>query len=221
MRSTGSGSQSRMRTSSEERDDEEEMEDEEPEDEEMEEDADIQSQNEEDDEEPKDPLRIRLNAKGVPVGSHEAVVTRDLHKFARALDPTVKPGWLGQQRAAKKALIERVQAEFEFYGETTELSQRWFDSKMSRAVTRVKHGINKLIKQGASRPADISKRHWDKLVEMRDDPAVQEKSQIMSSISLGRPSKTGTAWNLSLAAVSTLVSVGSPCVFHSYVKLCF
>lgn len=48
---------------------------------------------EEDDGEPRDPLRIKLDRQGVPIGHHQAVVTRELQKFARALDPTAKPGW--------------------------------------------------------------------------------------------------------------------------------
>jgi hypothetical protein len=101
--------------------------------------------------------------------------------------------------------------EFDFYGDAEELSQKWFNSRMSRCVTRVKAGINSLIKQGGAKPADISKRHWDKLVELRDDPDVQHKSHIMSAISLGRPSSKGTAWNQSLTAVSTLVSSSPLC----------
>ena len=86
-------------------------------------------------------------------------------------------------------MIERVRTEFKFYGETTELSERWFNKKMSRYVTRLKYQINKLIKEGAARPTDIAKRHWERLVELQEDPTMQEKSQLMSSISLGRPSK--------------------------------
>jgi hypothetical protein len=108
--------------------------------------------------------------------------------------------------AAKRALLQRVRTEFEFYGETEELSESWFNTRMSRCVTRVKYQINKLIKEGGAKPADIALQHWEKLVELRENPAVQEKSQIMSSISLGRPSKNGSNWTQSLAAVSALVS---------------
>jgi hypothetical protein len=64
---------------------------------------------------------------------------------------------------------------------------------MSRCVTRLKYQINKLIMEGAARPADIAKRHWERLVELQEDPAMQEKSQLMSSISLGRLSKSSNA----------------------------
>ena len=108
--------------------------------------------------------------------------------------------------AAKRALLQRVRTEFEFYGETYELSESWFNMRMSRCVTRVKYKINKLIKEGGAKPADIDFQHWEKLVELREDQAMLEKSQIMSSISLGRPSKNGSNWTQSLAAVLALVS---------------
>jgi hypothetical protein len=46
-------------------------------------------------------------------------------------------------------------------------------------VTRLKYQINKFIKEGAARPANIAKRHWERLVELQKDPVVQEKSQLM------------------------------------------
>ena len=109
--------------------------------------------------------------------------------------------------AAKRALLQRVWTEFEFYGETDEFSESWFNTRMSRCVTRVKYQINKLIKEGGAKPADIALQHWEKLVELQEDPAVQEKSILMSSISLGRSSKNGSNWTQSLAAVSALVNL--------------
>lgn len=199
MRSSGSTPQ--RLSSEEEGEDNDEFDDED-----MEEDEEMEGYEEEDDMQAKEPQRVKLDRHGVPVGAHEPIVFRELLKFARQLDPTARPGWHGQQKTTKKALIERVRTEFQFYGETTELSEKWFNKKMSRSVTRLKYQINKLIKEGAARPADIAKRYWEKLVEMQEDPTVQEKSQHMSSISLGRPSKSGNAWNQSLEAVSTLVS---------------
>jgi hypothetical protein len=131
----------------------------------------------------------------------------ELQKFARRLDPTANPCWHGQTVAAKRALLQRVRTEFEFYGKTDDLSESWFNTRMSRCVTRVKYQINKLIKEGGAKPADIALQHWEKLVELREDPAVQEKLQIMLSISLGRPSKNGSNWTQSFAAVSALVSL--------------
>ena len=81
---------------------------------------------------------------------------------------------------------------FKFYGETDELSESWFNTRMSKCVMRVKYQINKLIKEGGAKPADTDLQHWEKLVELQEDPVVLEKSQIMSSISLRRPSKNGS-----------------------------
>ena len=178
-------------------------------DEEAFEDDDVEEEEDMEDEEDdqlKEPLRIRLDRRGVPVGSHEPTLGKELQKFARCLDPTATPCWHGQTVPAKRALLQRMRTEFEFYGETDELSESWFNTRMSRCVTRVKYQINKLIKEGGAKPADIDLQHWEKLVELREDPAVLEKSQIMSSISLGRPSKNGSNWTQSLAAVSALVS---------------
>ena len=103
IRSSGSASHTPQRLSSsfEEAEDADEFDDED-----MEEEEDMESFEEEDDLSPKDPLRIKLDRHGVPVGSHEPVVFRELQKCARELDPTLRPGWHGQQKAAKKALIE-------------------------------------------------------------------------------------------------------------------
>ena len=184
--------------------DAEDADEEEFENDDMEEEEDMED---EDDDHLKEPLRIRLDCRGVPVGSHEPTLGRELQKFARRLDPTATPCWHEQTVAAKRALLQRVRSEFEFYGETDELSESWFNTRMSKCVTRVKFQINKLIKEGGAKPADIAAQHWEKLVELREDPAVQEKSQIMSSISLRRPSKNGSNWTQSLAAVSALVSL--------------
>ena len=216
MRSMPRDSHSSQAIQSEEGGFDEEME-EEFEEEDMEDEEDMEGYEEEDDGSPKEPMRIKLDRYGKPVGSHEPLLNAALQKFARALDPTATPGWKGQQRAAKASLIERVRTEFEFYGDSTELSEKWFNMRMSRCVTRVKFAINKLIRLGHSKPPDIATEHWDKLVEMRDDPAVQEKSQMMSSISLGRPSKHGHAWSQSIAAVSALVSSFTTLSVSSYI----
>jgi hypothetical protein len=107
IRSSGSASHTpqRLSSSSEEA---ENADDDEFDDEDMEEEEDMESFEEEDDISPKDLLHIKLDRHGVPVGSHEPVVFKELQKFARELDPTVRPGWHGQQKAAKKALIEQV-----------------------------------------------------------------------------------------------------------------
>ena len=163
--SSGSASHTLQRLSSSSEEDED-AEDDEFDDEDMEEEEDMEGYEEEDDLSPKDLLRIKLDRHGVPVRSHEPMVFRELQKFARGLDPTVRPGWHGQQKVAKKALIERERTEFEFYGETTELSERWFNKRMSRCMTQLKYQINKLIKEGAARPTDIAKRHWERLVKL-------------------------------------------------------
>ena len=186
--------------------DPEDADEEEFKDDDVEEEEDMEDQEDEEDDHLKEPLRIRLDRRGVPVGSHEPTLGRELQKFARCLDRTATPCWHGQTVAAKRVLLQRMRTEFEFYGETDELSESWFNTRMSRCVTRVKYQINKLIKEGGAKPADIDLEHWEKLVELREDPAVLEKSQIMSSISLGRPSKAGSNWTQSLAAVSALVS---------------
>ena len=206
MRSSGSASQTATPLSYSSID-AEDADEEEFEDDDVEEEEDMEDEEDEEDDQLKEPLRIRLDRRGMPVGSHEPTLGRELQKFARRLDPTATPCWHGQTVAAKRALLQRVRAEFEFYGETDELSESWFNTRMSRCVTRVKYQINKLIKEGGAKPADIALQHWEKLVELREDPAVQEKSQIMSSISLGRPSKNGSNWTQSLAAVSALVSL--------------
>ena len=205
MRSSGSASQT-ANPLSYSFIDAEDADEEEFEDDDMEEEEDMEDVEDEEDDHLKEPLRIRLDRRGVPVGSHEPTLGRKLQKFARRLDPTATPCWHGQTVAAKRALLQRVRTEFEFYGETNELSESWFNTRMSRCVTRVKYQINKLIKEGGAKPADIALQHWEKLVELREDPAVQEKSQIISSISLGRPSKNGSNWTQSLAVVSALVS---------------
>ena len=206
MRSSGSASQTANPLSYSSID-AEDADEEEFEDDDMEETEDMEDEEDEEDDHLNEPLRIRLDRRGVPVGSHEPTLGRELQKFARRLDPTATPCWHGQTVAAKRALLQRVRTEFEFYGETDELSESWFNTRMSRCVTRVKFQINKLIKEGGAKPADIALQHWEKLVELREDPAVQEKSQIMSSISLGRPSKNGSNWTQSLTAVSALVSL--------------
>ena len=101
----------------------EEADEDEFDDEEMGEEEDMEEYEEEDDDERTEPLRIKLDRHGVPLGSQEPTLSRELQKFAQGLDPTVRPGWHGQLKAAKKALIEQVRMEFEFYGETTELSE--------------------------------------------------------------------------------------------------
>ena len=189
--------------------DAEDADEEEFEDDDVEEEEDMEDEDDEEDEEDdrlKEPLRIRLDRRGVPVGSHEPTLGRELQKFARCLDLTTTPCSHGQTVAAKRALLQRVRTKFKFYGETYELSKSWFNTMMSRCVMRVKYQINNLIKEGGAKPADIDLQHWEKLVELREDPAVLEKSQIMSSISLGRQSKNGRNWTQSLAADSTLVS---------------
>lgn len=175
-------------------------------DDDMDTDHDVDIFEDDDEGDPREPIRIKLNRQGVPVGHHSPMVARELLKFARALDPTAKPGWHGQHRQAKKSLILRVESTFEFYGFSEELSEKWFNSKMSRCVSRVRYGIMKLIKQGHPRPADIGEVYWDKLVELRDDPAFQEKSEFMSSISLGRPGKSGSSWAQHATAIGSLVS---------------
>jgi hypothetical protein len=84
----------------------EDIDDDEFNDEDMKEEEDMEGYEEEDDLSLKDPLCIKLDRHGVLVGSHEPVVFRELQKCARELDPTLRPGWHGQQKAAKKALIE-------------------------------------------------------------------------------------------------------------------
>lgn len=178
-------------TSSEEKEDEEDAEEEDMEDEEDEE---------------SEKTRIRLDHKGVPVGNHEPTLNKILQKFARDLDPSAQPCWHGQEAAAKRRLMRRVRSEFEFYGDSHELSESWFNTRMSKCVTRVKFQINSKIRAGMGKPADIPLEHWEKLVALQDDPAVKEKSQLMSNISLGRPAKSGATWQQHMAAVSTLVS---------------
>ena len=91
MRNSGSASQTAISLLSSSIDADDAYE-EEFEDDDVEEEEDMED---EDDDQLKKPLRIRLDHRGVPVGSHEPMLGRELQKFARRLDPTASPCWHG------------------------------------------------------------------------------------------------------------------------------
>lgn len=60
-------------------------------------------------------------------------------------------------------------------------------------------------RQGIPRPLDVLQVYWDKLVALRNEPEVSEKSSHMASISHGRPAKDMTTVKLQKTAVYNLV----------------
>ena len=75
--------------------DAEDADEEEFEDDNVEEEKDIEDDEDEEDDQLKEPLCIKLNRRGMPVGSHEPTLGRELQKFARCLVPTATPCWHG------------------------------------------------------------------------------------------------------------------------------
>jgi len=139
------------------------------------------------------------------VGTLTSVFIRDLHAFAKELDPTVMPCWLGQTRNAKRRLWSRIHGSWEFTGPCTELNDSWFRKKMSVCVSQSKFQLNEKIRQGLPRLLDVPQVYWDKLVALQNEPEVIEKSSHMASISNGRPAKDMTTVKLQKTAVYNLV----------------
>jgi hypothetical protein len=50
--------------------------------------------------------RVELDAQGQPFGAMKAVLSADIKKYAKALDPTT--GWEGQPRHLRKRLFKRL-----------------------------------------------------------------------------------------------------------------
>jgi hypothetical protein len=99
----------------------------------------------------------------------------------------VAKGWQGQTEEARKRFIRRVNAEYRFVGDASEVSEQHFKAKVSIAISRFKHHLNEKIKTGLPKPPEVKQEYWDELLNLQEHPEVKAKSEHMASITQGRP----------------------------------
>jgi hypothetical protein len=77
------------------------------------------------------------------------------------------------------------------------------------AISWFKHYLNKKIKAGLPKPVELKQEFWDALINLQEEPGVKANSELMASITQGRPLLAESKARRD-STVSALVSIAWP-----------
>jgi hypothetical protein len=133
---------------------------------------------------------VELDKNGKPRGKMADLVKRDVHAFTKELDPN--EGWEKQKDESKSRLKQRLDAEYEFGGESALLGEKYLQKQVTKGLINFRFNLNQRIDQGHQKPPKLRQEFWEALVKKRSTSELKERSERMANIARGRATKNST-----------------------------
>jgi hypothetical protein len=110
-----------------------------------------------------------------------------------------------QMEDARKCLEECIYGDWEIYGDSNRISDKWLKSKVGKCFINHKFTLGKLILAGEPKPPEVLEQHWKDLVAKTNQPSWLEKSKSMATIAQKRGIRNSTRTRVEKAVSVRLV----------------
>ena len=128
---------------------------------------------------------------------------KDINAFVKEMNPCV--GYEKQRQEAKDRLQDRINAEYEAYGEADRVDERYIKKCGTKALITWQHALNKAMDMGDRKPAELNDKYWEELQRIRRSEESKKKSVLMGNQARNRGLRNSTKEKIRQAATVQLV----------------